>query len=138
MPLGTEVGLGPGDIVLVGDPAPHKQVHSTRHFSAHVYCEETAEWIKRPLSMSDLGPGHIVLDRGPASLSERGTAATYFSPCLLWPNGRPSQLLLGSCSYFSNKRSAAAEIGDRLATIDMGRKVWGCCGPFPWGSWVHI
>jgi len=22
MPLGTEVGLGPGDIVLVGDPAP--------------------------------------------------------------------------------------------------------------------
>jgi len=24
MPLGTEVGLGPGDIVLVGDPAPRK------------------------------------------------------------------------------------------------------------------
>jgi len=25
MPLGTEVGLGPGDIVLDGDPAPPRQ-----------------------------------------------------------------------------------------------------------------
>jgi len=29
MPLGTEVGLGPGDIVLDGDPAPqHGKEHS--------------------------------------------------------------------------------------------------------------
>jgi len=28
-------------------------------------------------------------------------------------------------------------MGDRLATIDMGRKVGeGCCVPFCWGSWV--
>ena len=33
---------------------------------------------------------------------------------------------------FSNKSSAVAEMGDRLATIDVGRKVGrGCCG---WGS----
>ena len=39
MPLGTEVGLGPGDIVLDGDPAlPPKKGHiSPHHFSAHVY-----------------------------------------------------------------------------------------------------
>jgi len=29
-----------------------------------------------------------------------------------------------------NKSSALAEIGDRLATVDMGRKVGGCCVPF--------
>jgi len=29
-----------------------------------------------------------------------------------------------------NKSSAVAEMGDRLATIDMGRKVVGCCAPF--------
>jgi len=31
MPLGTEVGLGPGDIVLDGDPAAHprKGAHSS-------------------------------------------------------------------------------------------------------------
>ena len=28
------------------------------------------------------------------------------------------------------KRSAVAEVGDRLATIDMGQKVGGCCAPF--------
>ena len=33
MPLGTEVGLGPGDIVLDGDPAPPtEREHSSPHF----------------------------------------------------------------------------------------------------------
>jgi len=31
---------------------------------------------------------------------------------------------------YSNKSSVAAEMGDRLATIDMGRKVRDCCAPF--------
>ena len=36
MLLDTEVGLGPGDIVLDGDPASHGKAHSDRrHFSAH-------------------------------------------------------------------------------------------------------
>jgi len=36
------IGLGPGDIVLDGDPAPsHGNGHSSPHFSAHVYCGET-------------------------------------------------------------------------------------------------
>jgi len=34
------------------------------------------------------------------------------------------------------KSSAVAEMGDRLATIDMGRKVVGCCAPFRGGSWA--
>ena len=37
MPFGTEVGLGPGDNVLDGDPAPHKKGNSPQ-FSAHVSC----------------------------------------------------------------------------------------------------
>ena len=32
MPLGMDVGLGSGDIVLDGDPAPPKEGHSTPHF----------------------------------------------------------------------------------------------------------
>ena len=44
-----------------------------------------------------LGPDHIVLDGDDRSpLSQRGTAPN-FGPCLLWPNGRPSQLLLSTC-----------------------------------------
>ena len=50
-------------------------------FSAHVYCGQTAGWIKMPLGMKvSLGPCHIVLDGKPApALSERGTTAPLFS-----------------------------------------------------------
>jgi len=44
MPLGREVGIGPGRIVLGGDPAPplRKKGHSTGpHFSTDVYCGQT-------------------------------------------------------------------------------------------------
>jgi len=48
--LGMEVGLDPGDIVLDGDPAPlSKKGQSPLQFSAHVYCSQTATWIKMPL-----------------------------------------------------------------------------------------
>jgi len=43
MPLGTEVGLGPGHIVLGGEPAPHGKGYSIPHFSAHVYCGQTVD-----------------------------------------------------------------------------------------------
>ena len=66
MPLGTEVDLGPCDIVLDGDPAAPKK-----------------------------GSQHPLPN---------------FGPCLLWPNGRPSQLLLSTCFYNS---SALTEMGDR-------------------------
>jgi len=52
MPLGTEVSLGPGDIVLDGNPAPPRKV------------------AQQPPPL--------------------------FSPCLLWPNSRPSHQLLSS------------------------------------------
>jgi len=77
MPLGTEVGLGPGDIVLVGDVAtnPRKRVTAApSHFSAHVYCGcQTDGWIKIPVGTEvGPGPGSIVLDGDPA-LTEKGT-----------------------------------------------------------------
>ena len=45
MPLGTEVGLGPGDIVLDEDPAPLKRDTAPSHFSAHVYCGQTIAYL---------------------------------------------------------------------------------------------
>ena len=69
MPLGTEVGLGPGDTVLDGDPAPRpkKGAEPPLQFSAHVYCGQTAAWIMIPLGKEvGLGPGDTVLDRDPA------------------------------------------------------------------------
>jgi len=77
MALGVEVGLGPGDIVLDWDPAPpEKDGTAPAQFSAHVYCGQTAGWMKMPLGTEvDLGPGHIVLDGNSVPPCERGTAA---------------------------------------------------------------
>jgi len=43
MPLGMEVDLGPGDIVLDGDPAPTlKEAQPPPQFLAHVHCGQMA------------------------------------------------------------------------------------------------
>jgi len=62
MPFSTEVGLGPGHIVLDGDLSP-KRGHRRPHNFRPMYCGQTAGWIKMPLGTEvGLGPGHIVLD----------------------------------------------------------------------------
>jgi len=67
MPLRTELGLGPCDVVLDGDLAPPVKGAQSFQCSAHVYCGQTAGWMKSPLGTEvDLGPGHIVLDGDPA------------------------------------------------------------------------
>jgi len=76
MPLDMEIGFGPGDFVLNGDPASPEQKGTAPLFLAHVYCGQLAGWTKTPLGTEvDLGPGHIVLHGDPAR--ERGTAAQF-------------------------------------------------------------
>jgi len=67
MKLGKQVGIGPGHIVLDGNPAPlHPKGHSSQ-LSAHISCGQMAGWIKMPLAMEvGLGPGDFVLDGDPA------------------------------------------------------------------------
>ena len=79
MPLGMEVDIGPGDIVLNGNPAPPKR--GAQHPLFWPMCCQTAAWIKMPLGVEvGLGPGHIVLDGDPP----KGTAPPpIFGPCLL-------------------------------------------------------
>ena len=66
MPLGMEVSLGPGDTVLDGrpsSPSPKREQSPRPQFLAHVYCGQTAGWMKMALGMEvGLGPGHIALD----------------------------------------------------------------------------
>ena len=81
--LGTQVGLGPGDIMLDGDPAPlHGKGHSNNpHFSASGYCGgQMAGLMKIPLGKEvDLGPGQIVLDGEPAP-AKGARQPRYFGP----------------------------------------------------------
>jgi len=70
MRLGREVGFDPSDIVLDGNPAPPSQKGAELpppKKSAHVYCGQTARWIKMAHGMKvGFGAGHIVLDGDPA------------------------------------------------------------------------
>jgi len=81
MPLGTEVGLSPGDFVLNGDTATSPKRGRSPQFSAYVYCGQTAGWIKMALGMEiDLSLGDFVLNGDPAP-SAKGVE--------LLPNFRP-------------------------------------------------
>ena len=67
MPLGMELGLGPGDFVLDGDPAHplQKGAEPPAKFSAHVYCVQNGS-IDQDGMETGLSPGDFVLDGDPA------------------------------------------------------------------------
>jgi len=85
-----QVGLGPGHIVLDGNPSPVPKNGAEPPFSAHFYCGQTAGYIKMSLGMA-VGlsrPGDFVLDGDPATLPKRGRSPPpIFGPCLFWPKG---------------------------------------------------
>jgi len=84
----TEVGLGPHDTVLDGEPAPlpQKGAEPPPIFTAHVYCGQTAVLIKMALVMKvGLGSSPIVLAGDPALLPQN--PPPIFGSFLLWSNG---------------------------------------------------
>jgi len=110
MPLGMEVGLGPGDFVFDGEPAPpfppDKTAQPAPIFGPCLlwpngWMDEDATWYG-----SRSRPRPHCVRRGPSSPHERGTTASLFSAQLYCGHGRPSQLLLSSC-----------DPSNRLATI---------------------
>ena len=101
MKLGTEVGLGPGDIVLYGDLAPFPKGHSPPIFCPCLlwpngWMDQDATWYgDRPWSRQ-----HCVR-WGPINFPREGNSSPLFGPCLLWPNSRPSQLLMNTCKNWT-------------------------------------
>jgi len=79
MSLGMEQGLGPGDFVLNGNPAPPPQNGGggrSPKLSSHVYCGQTAGWMKVVLGKGvGLSPGDFVLDGHPALPPNKGGEA---------------------------------------------------------------
>jgi len=61
-------------------PLLKKGAEPPPQFSAHVYCGQTAGWMKMALGMEvGLGPDHIVLDGEPALLPKKGTEPEFLS-----------------------------------------------------------
>ena len=98
MPLGVKVGLGPGDIVLDGDPAPSKRGTAPPAFQPISIVTKQLDgygssfhWYGgRSRPRPQLPPATPPPENGHSS-------PPLFGRCLLWPNGHPSQLLLSSC-----------------------------------------
>jgi len=90
MPLGTEVGLGPDDIVLDGYPAhppkkvaePPSPIFGSCLLWRNGWMDQDGTWHE-----VGLGPGHIVLDGDPAPDPKKGAQPPIFRLFLLWPNG---------------------------------------------------
>jgi len=101
MALDMDVGLGPGHIVLYGDPAspPPKKGGTAPHFSARVYCGKTVGWIKMPLGTKvGLGPGNTVRC-GPSS-TPQGAQPPIFGTSIVAkqsPISATAEHLLGLC-----------------------------------------
>jgi len=74
MKLASQVGFGPGRIVLDEDLAPPLQKWGrASQSSTNAYCGQTAAWIKMPLGMEvGLGPGRIVLHGDTVPPSQKG------------------------------------------------------------------
>ena len=91
MKLGTQVGLGPGHVVLDGDPAPLLQRDRAAQFSGYICCGQMSAWIKIPLGMeANLGRGGRLFVRwGPRSPPTKGERRR--SPL---PNFRPIVIVL--------------------------------------------
>jgi len=112
MPLGMEVGLGPGHIVLHGDPALPSQ--KRRHSPSPIFgpCLLWPNgWMDQDATLYNARPQlrlHCVIWE-PCTPSQKGHSPPIFGPCLLWLNGCPSQLLLSTYFYLllllcANKR----------------------------------
>jgi len=95
MKLGMRVSLGPGHIVLDGDPAPPPPKAYSPQFSAHVCCGQIAGWIQMPLGMEvGLGPGDCVR-WGPSSSPKGGGAPQFLAHVYCGQTAGWIKMLLG-------------------------------------------
>ena len=122
MKLDLQVGLGPDQIVLDGDPAPPPQrgTAPAPNFLAHVYCSQTAGWTKLVLGMEiGLSPADFVLDGDPVPFPQKGAEP-------------PSQF---SAHFYCGKRAACIKmpLGIEL-NLGPGEFVFPLAAPSPKGA----
>jgi len=90
--LGMEVGLGPGDFVLDGEPAaplPKKGTEPSPNFRPMVVVAKRLGGSSSRWTWHGDGPRPrpYCARSGPSSPPQKGDRGSVFGPCLLWPNG---------------------------------------------------
>jgi len=81
MKLGMQIGLGPGHIVLDGDPAPPPLKGTKPPIFRPICCGQMAGWIKMPRGREiGLSPSDIVLYGDPSPPPQKGAESPNFRP----------------------------------------------------------
>jgi len=128
MPLGMEVGLGPGDFVFDWDPAtPEKMAHPPPpNFRLMSIVAKWLEfWIKMPHGTEvDLGPCHIVLDGSQLSMKGAQQPPSFVSIVATVPH-------LSYCWALVAQLMAESPYTLQWAPLSQNY-------PFPWGTWTPI
>jgi len=114
MKLGMVVGLDPGHIVLDRDPAPPRkgeqqppttfEIYRSRLGACfHIICGPRVMWPNGWMDQDAIWyggrprPSPHCVRWGPSSPVKKRHSSPQFSVHVLWPNGRPSQLLPSTC-----------------------------------------
>jgi len=136
MPLGMEVGLFPCDIVLDGAQLPpRKGAQQSSHFSAHVYCGQTAGYQDATWYGDRRRPKSHCVRWGPTTPPQKGAQHPPLlrfmdcvrinrGSCLFWRNGRPSQLLQSAEHLLTFRRltamcSSSSSLGVMTSLVSM-------------------
>jgi len=112
--------------------SPSPERGPSLQFWAHVYCGQTAAWIKMALGTEvGLGPGHIVLDGDLAPLPKKGveSLSPIFGPFLLWPNGSIDKDATW-CGRRPRHRQHCVESGTQLSPPKKGGAPCQIFGPY--------
>jgi len=131
MKLGTQVGLGPGHVVLDGDPSPSSTKGHSPQFLVHICCCQMAGWIKMPRGMEvGLGPGDFVLDEDPALPSpKRGGASSIFAH--VYCGQTAGWIKMAPGTEVGLGRSHIVHDGDPAPTQKRGGRARPIFGPWP-------
>ena len=84
MKLGMQLGLGPGHILLDGDPSSPSPKGAQPPISAHICCSQMAAWIKMSFGMElGFGPGDFVRWGHRSPLPKRRAEPPNFRPMFI-------------------------------------------------------
>ena len=109
MPLGMQVGLGPGDFVLDGDPAPPEKRHSSHPIFFPCLLWPNG-WMDKYATWHGSRPRHRpdCVRRRSSSPLRKGHCNPLFSAHVYCGYGRPSQLLLSFLEWLKLRNSKFA------------------------------
>jgi len=117
MPLGMEVGLGPGDIVLDRTqllPSPQKRGAQPPIFGPCLLWPNGCMYQDTTWCGGRPQPGRHCVRWGPSSPTPKGAHPLMFGPCLLWPNGWMDQDLMHLVRRQASAQVALCYMGNQL------------------------